>query len=156
MKGSRIVSGIRNSIRWALAAVAVVALASPASAGQRHGKLDRALNGRADGPGSSRVIITTVTAGGADAEVTRLGGRLGRRLALINGVVADVPNGLLRRASPASSAASSSDAPSGSASGRASGISARSSTRCTFIFSSSGALEYVKRTNGSSPVLVTV
>ena len=94
----------------ALAVVAVVA--TPATAGaegakqrQRserggradHPKLDRELNRRGLRPGWSRVIITLHGSADASAEVLKLGGRLGRRLDLINGRVVELPNGQLRK-----------------------------------------------------------
>ncbi len=68
---------------------------SLAAAGQ--GKLDKQLNDRASRAGSSRVIITLQAGPDAAAEVRRIGGRLGRRLALIDGLVAEVPNGQLKK-----------------------------------------------------------
>jgi serine protease AprX len=72
------------------------------AAGQRHdggGKLDKTLSERSGGSklGKSRVIITLVPGWDATSEVKKLGGKLGRKLSSINGQVAEVPNGLLRK-----------------------------------------------------------
>ena len=93
----------------ALAALAVVAAPSAAlaagppgsgpSRGQSragHSKLDRHLNDRSNRPGSSRVIITLRGSADPSADVVKLGGRLGRRLQSINGLVVELPNGLLK------------------------------------------------------------
>lgn len=66
-------------------------------AGVEHPKLDRELNKRATHGGWSRVIVTLNGSADAAAEVVRLGGRLGRRLDLINGQVVELPNGQLRK-----------------------------------------------------------
>ncbi len=63
----------------------------------RHAKLDRKLNDRASGVGTSRVIVIMKPGWSADSEVTRLGGRLGRRLGLINGRVLELSNTQLRK-----------------------------------------------------------
>ena len=44
----------------------------------------------------SRVIVMLKPGWSADAEVKKLGGKLGRRLDLINGKVVELPNGQLR------------------------------------------------------------
>jgi serine protease AprX len=63
-----------------------------------HGKLDRTLNDRARNVqgGTSRVIIQLKPGLSASSEVTKLGGKLGRRLGFINGQVAEIPNKKLR------------------------------------------------------------
>jgi serine protease AprX len=63
-----------------------------------HARLDQKLNDRARNAqgGTSRVIIIQVKSGSSAAEVTRLGGKLGRRLGFFNGQVAEVPNARLR------------------------------------------------------------
>ncbi len=77
---------------------------SPLTAGQRsksqgHGKLDKTLNERSEDarPGKSRVIVTLNPGWDASSEVKKLGGKLGRRLASINGQVAELPNGMLKK-----------------------------------------------------------
>jgi serine protease AprX len=63
-----------------------------------HARLDRKLNDRernAKG-GTSRVIIQLKPGLSASAEVTKLGGKLGRRLGFINGQVAEISNKKLR------------------------------------------------------------
>jgi serine protease AprX len=47
--------------------------------------------------GTSRAIIVLKPGGDASSEVARLGGRLGRRLSLINGLSVELPNRVLRR-----------------------------------------------------------
>src|SRR5215210_1738040 len=59
-------------------------------------KLDPSLRARAHtGPGHSRVIIQTVDGQGSDGLIRRLRGRAGRRLASVQGQVADVPDSAL-------------------------------------------------------------
>ena len=61
-------------------------------------KLDQKLDDRAKlGAGQSRVIILLNPGWDASGDVRRVGGILGRRLGLINGQVAVVPNGQLRQ-----------------------------------------------------------
>jgi serine protease AprX len=63
-----------------------------------HPKLDRKLNDRernAKG-GTSRAIILLKTGGDVSAEVVKRGGKLGRRLGLVNGMVVVLPNAVLR------------------------------------------------------------
>jgi serine protease AprX len=73
-------------------------LGSSATRSGAHARLDQKLNDRARNAlgGTSRVIIIQVKPGSAAAEVTRLGGKLGRRLGFFNGQVAEVPNARLR------------------------------------------------------------
>jgi serine protease AprX len=67
------------------------------AAGPRgHEKLDETLNSRTTKPGKSRVIVTMKPGWDPTSEVARLGGALGRRLDVIDGVVAELPNGQLR------------------------------------------------------------
>ena len=63
-----------------------------------HSRLDRKLNDRERNVknGTSRVIIQLKPGYSASSEVTKLGGKLGRRLSLINGQVAEIPNKKLR------------------------------------------------------------
>jgi serine protease AprX len=78
-----------------------MALGSPAFAqkgnGRNPGKLDKVLTERAGKSGSSRVIITIRPGADPSSDVRKLGGKLGRRLGLINGRVAEVPNDVLRK-----------------------------------------------------------
>lgn len=61
-------------------------------------KLDRKLNDRERNVkgGTSRVIIMLKTGSDASSEVLKRGGRLGRRLGLVNGMVVELPNKVLR------------------------------------------------------------
>lgn len=104
-------TGLGRSILAALAALVVVAAPATASSDERsagepgqirgragdHRKLDRALNDRAKHAGWSRVIVTADGVAEVSDTVAKLGGRLGRRLDLINGRVFEVPNGLLKK-----------------------------------------------------------
>jgi serine protease AprX len=75
-------------------------MAAPAAAKPGdHRKLDRKLNDRADrgGSGTSRVIVTLKPGWDASGDFRGVGGRLGRRLGLINGQVVELPNWLLRK-----------------------------------------------------------
>jgi serine protease AprX len=60
-------------------------------------KIDKILTGRAGKPGSSRVIVTFKPGTDASSDIKRLGGKLGRRLGLINGQAIELPNGLIRK-----------------------------------------------------------
>ncbi len=93
----------------ALALVAVVALAAPATAAkpnrkhgrgsQKYEKLDRELKSRSGRlVGTSRVIITLKPGhdDNASQEVRKLGGRLGRKLRLIDGLVVELPNRMIK------------------------------------------------------------
>ena len=81
------------------AALGAAGFASPvAAAGPAgHPKLDAKLNERASTGGRSRVIVTLKPGWDATDDVKKLGGVLGRRLQMINGQVAEVPNAVLRR-----------------------------------------------------------
>ena len=59
-------------------------------------KMDRTLQGRAERAGWSRVIVTLRPGGDATTEIIKRGGRFGRKLGLINGMVVELPNGQLR------------------------------------------------------------
>jgi serine protease AprX len=87
--------------RAGLAVTLVCLLGSATSAfaakPSRHAKLDRKLNDRASMGGSSRVIVLMKPGWTADSEATKLGGRLGRRLGLINGRVLELSNTQLRK-----------------------------------------------------------
>ena len=94
-----------------LAALAIVAAPATASSDEKpggkagqlrgragdHRKLDQALNDRTKHAGWSRVIVTTIAAADVSGDVLALGGKLGRRLDLINGRVLELPNGLLKK-----------------------------------------------------------
>ena len=93
----------------ALALVAVVALAAPATAAkpnrqhgrgnQKYEKIDRELKSRSGRlVGTSRVIITLKPGhdDNASREVRKLGGRLGRKLRLIDGMVVELPNRMIK------------------------------------------------------------
>jgi serine protease AprX len=79
----------------------LVGLGSPGYAKDKpgdHKKLDKTLNARAaKGGGTSRVIITFKPGWGEPDEVRKHGSRLGRKLRLINGRVAEVQNSVLER-----------------------------------------------------------
>ena len=104
-------TGLGRSFFAALSALAIVAVPATASTGDQpgnkpgqirgragdHRKLDRTLNDRVAQGGWSRVIITIDGAADVSDLVVKLGGRLGRRLELINGRVIELPNGLLKK-----------------------------------------------------------
>jgi serine protease AprX len=79
--------------------VCALAGAAPAyaSRGGDHPKLDKHLNERASKGGTVKVIMILKPGWSADAEAKKLGGKLGRRLGLINGRVVELPNGQLRK-----------------------------------------------------------
>ncbi len=90
-------------IRAALAAALIVGLGAPAFAAKGSGndrnrrKLDRELSGRAGKLGTSRVIIRLKPGADASSEVKKLGGRMKRRLASIDGQVIELPNFVLAK-----------------------------------------------------------
>jgi serine protease AprX len=69
----------------------------PSIVSAKPGKLDRELQRRASRAGWSRVIVTMKPGASEPGDVRLLGGRAGRRLRLINGMVVDLPNSQLRR-----------------------------------------------------------
>jgi serine protease AprX len=75
------------------------ATASAAAKPGDHPKLDRKLNDRAakGGSGTSRVIVTLKPGFDASADYKKVGGKLGRRLNLINGQVVELTNSQLRK-----------------------------------------------------------
>ena len=83
----------------ALVFTALCALVSPVQAAQDdHPKLDRPLNRRAKNPlGHSRVIVRFKPGLDGSAAATELGGKLGRRLGLVNGIVVELSNGQLKK-----------------------------------------------------------
>ena len=84
--------------RLALLLVCLFALGTPtmASPGD-HPKLDTILNERAQKNGHSRVIVRMNPGWDASSDMKKLGGRLGRLLRSIDGRVAELPNGQLKR-----------------------------------------------------------
>jgi serine protease AprX len=64
-----------------------------------HPKLDRKLNDRDrnEKGGTSRAIIQLKTGADVSAEVTKRGGKIGRRLGLMNGLAVELPNKELRK-----------------------------------------------------------
>ena len=88
----------------ALALVSVLGGPPPVMAAQGQGpgdhpKLDRKLNDRDrnEKGGTSRAIILLKSGRDVSGDVTKLGGRLGRRLALMNGLAVELPNKVLRK-----------------------------------------------------------
>lgn len=78
--------------------VCLMALGAPANAKPAdHPKLDRILNERAQTNGHSRVIVRMNPGWDASSDVKKLGGKLGRLLRSIDGQVAELPNGQLKR-----------------------------------------------------------
>ena len=78
------------------ATITLLALFSwPAFAAGPRGRLDRALAARAGQAGTSRVIVSAAAGADVAPRVNALRGRLGNRLALVEGYVADVPNDAL-------------------------------------------------------------
>src|SRR5687768_909236 len=89
-------------VRSVVTLTLLVGLAAPGYAKDRRGthpKLDKTLNRRAnqDGGGKSRVIITFKPGWRESDEVRKHGTRIGRKLRLINGRVAEVQNSVLKR-----------------------------------------------------------
>jgi serine protease AprX len=91
----------RNLTRGVLALSLVVGLGGPALArsgpSDKHDKLDKILQSRAGKSGTSRVIITLTPGADPSSDVRNLGGRLGRKLGLINGQVVELPNAVIRK-----------------------------------------------------------
>src|SRR5688572_1995189 len=94
--------GIFRMVRWRfvpsavlLALVAGVWPATAAAASKE--KIDQALSERANRAGWSRVIVTLKPGADVSDDVLKLGGRLGRRLELIGGMVIELPNGQLKK-----------------------------------------------------------
>ena len=91
----------RNLTRGVLALSLVVGLGGPALAksgpSEKHDKLDKILKSRAGKGGTSRVIITLESGSDPSSDVRKLGGRLGRKLGLINGQVVELPNAVIRK-----------------------------------------------------------
>jgi serine protease AprX len=102
----------RKVTSWLTAALLLVGLfasSAPADAAGRnrgsrrqYDKLDSELRGRATRLlGTSKVILTVKPGQEANAqqEIRRLGGRLGRRLPLVNGMVVELPNRVIKQIS---------------------------------------------------------
>jgi serine protease AprX len=85
--------------RLVLAAILALGIGAPAFAGQGNdrdrSKLDAILMARAGTPGLSRVIVRQKPGTDASSEVMRLGGRVGRKLALIDGQAVEIANSAL-------------------------------------------------------------
>jgi serine protease AprX len=80
---------------------ALISFGGPTFAGQGnpqagHRKLDRELNHRAGKPGTSRVIIRLTPGWDGSEEIKRLGGRIRRRLEIINGHAVQLPNRVIK------------------------------------------------------------
>ncbi len=90
-----------NLTRGVLALSLVVGLGGPALAQTgppgKLDKLDSLLKNRVGKSGTSRVIITLNAGVDPSSDVRKLGGRLGRKLGLINGQVVELPNAALRQ-----------------------------------------------------------
>src|SRR4029453_14278992 len=82
-------------LRAAAFALAVGALSFPVQA-QGQDKLDDGLKAKANRGGWSRAIVTW-SGTGEPSEVVKVGGRLGKRLDLINGQAVELPNGQLKK-----------------------------------------------------------
>ncbi len=83
-------------LKRCLLLLALLAGALPAHAGQHpDGKLDAPLRSRTHGGGTSRVIIETSDVSGTELLVRSVKGKPGRRLRLVRGQVAEVPNAAL-------------------------------------------------------------
>ena len=91
----------RNLTRGVFALSLFVGLGGPAFAESgpsgNHGKIDKILKSRAGQGGMSRAIVTLKPGSDLSADVRRLGGRLGRKLGLINGQVVELPNAVIRK-----------------------------------------------------------
>ncbi len=83
-------------LKCSLLLLALLAGALPARAGQHpDGKLDAPLRARAHAGGSSRVIIETSDIRGTEILIRSVKGKPGRRLGLVQGQAAEVPNASL-------------------------------------------------------------
>ena len=87
---------LSNAYRAVLALVVSMAM-FPGAVFAQPQNIDDALAGRAKRLGWSRVIVTLNPGAEAGAEITKLGGRLGRTLPLINAMVVDLPNGQIKK-----------------------------------------------------------
>ena len=88
----------RSLARGVLALSLVVGLGGPVFAKTNPSeKLDKILKTRVGKGGTSRVIVTMKRGADVSADVRKLGGRLGRKLGLVDGQVAELPNSALRK-----------------------------------------------------------
>ena len=95
--GRRLMSNcFQNTYRAVVAFVLSVAM-FPAVALAQPQNIDDALAARAKHVGWSRVIVTLKPGAEASAEITKLGGRFGRTLQLINALVIELPNGQIEK-----------------------------------------------------------
>jgi serine protease AprX len=95
--GRRLMSNcFQNTYRAVVAFVLSVAM-FPSVALAQPQNIDDALAARAKHVGWSRVIVTLSPGAEASAEITKLGGRFGRRLQLINALVIELPNGQIKK-----------------------------------------------------------
>ena len=69
----------------------------PAAATAQQKNIDDTLEARTRRGGWSRVIVTLKPGAEAGAEIRKLGGRFGRKLQLINGMVVELPNSQIKR-----------------------------------------------------------
>ena len=69
----------------------------PAPLSAQPANIDSALQSRANHGGWSRVIVTLKPGGEAGAAISKLGGRFGRKLNLINAMVIELPNGQIKK-----------------------------------------------------------
>lgn len=104
MLRSRILTkvGLAGALALILGGAPPPAFASPPGGqlgNDDHPKLDRKLNDRERNVkgGTSRAIILLKTGGDASAEVIKQGGKLGRRLGIVSGMVVELPNKMLRK-----------------------------------------------------------
>ena len=85
-----------DMLKRSLLVLACLAGALPAQAGQYPDtKLDAALRARTHAGGTSRVIIETTDVNATDVLIRSVKGKAGRRLGLVRGQVAEVPNASL-------------------------------------------------------------
>ena len=94
--------------RLALTAALVVGAGTPALASKGKDdqqKIDRELTRRAGKSGTSRVIVTLRAGQDASGDIKKLGGKLGRKLGLINGQVVELPNAVIRKLAESSAVA---------------------------------------------------
>ena len=87
----------RRSVLGTVLAVVLSAVTFPAAAAAQPKNIDTALAARSKHGGWSRVIVTLKNSGDAGTEIKKLGGRFGRRLSLINGMVIELPNGQIKK-----------------------------------------------------------
>ena len=86
-----------RSVTGAVLAVLLSFAVFPAAVSAQPANIDDALAARAKRGGWSRVIVTLKPGADATTEVTKLGGKFGRRLKLINAMVIELPNGQIKK-----------------------------------------------------------